>query len=160
MAVDTKKVAERGKGFANEFREFIMRGNVMDLAVGVIIGGAFQSIINSLVNDIIMPIISLITGGIDFSNWFISLDGTKYSTLAAAQEAGAATLNYGVFITAIINFLLMALVIFCIVKSLNKLSDKLKKEQEEEAPTVKICPRCKSEINIEATKCPCCTSDL
>ena len=160
MAVDTKKVAERGKGFANEFREFIMRGNVMDLAVGVIIGGAFQSIINSLVNDIIMPVISLITGGIDFSNWFVSLDGTHYSTLAAAQEAGAATLNYDVFITAVINFLLMALVIFCIVKSLNKLSDKLKKEAEEEAPTVKICPHCKSEINIEATKCPCCTADL
>jgi large conductance mechanosensitive channel len=132
----------------------------MDLAVGVIIGGAFQGIINSLVNDIIMPIISMITGGIDFSNWFVSLDGSSYSTLAAAQEAGAATLNYGVFITAIINFLLMALVIFCIVKSLNKLSDRVKKEEEEAAPTTKICPHCKSEINIEATKCPCCTSDL
>ena len=160
MVVDTKKAAEKGKGFANEFREFIMRGNVMDLAVGVIIGGAFQSIISSLVDDIIMPIISLITGGIDFSNWFITLDGSSYPTLAQAQEAGAATLNYGVFITAIINFLLMALVIFCIVKSLNKLSDKMKKEQEEAAPTTKICPHCKSEINIEATKCPCCTSDL
>ncbi len=160
MVVDAKKAAEKSKGFANEFREFIMRGNVMDLAVGVIIGGAFQSIINSLVNDIIMPVISVLTGGIDFSNWFITLDGTKYTNLAAAQEAGAATLNYGVFITAIINFLLMALVIFCIVKSLNKVSDKLKKEAEEEAPTTKICPHCKSEINIEATKCPCCTSDL
>lgn len=158
--VDKSKVKERGKGFANEFREFIMRGNVMDLAVGVIIGGAFQAIISSLVNDIIMPVISLITGGIDFSNWFISLDGSNYATLAAAQEAGAATLNYGTFITAIINFLLMALVIFCIVKSLNKLSDRIKKEEEEEAPTTKICPKCKSEINIEATKCPCCTSDL
>lgn len=160
MAVDKAKAVEKGKGFANEFREFIMRGNVMDLAVGVIIGGAFQGIINSLVNDIIMPIISMITGGIDFSNWFVSLDGSNYSTLAAAQEAGAATLNYGVFITAIINFLLMALVIFCIVKSLNKLSDRVKKEEEEAAPTTKICPHCKSEINIEATKCPCCTSDL
>ncbi|WP_051198092.1 MULTISPECIES: large conductance mechanosensitive channel protein MscL [unclassified Butyrivibrio] len=160
MAVDKAKAVEKGKGFANEFREFIMRGNVMDLAVGVIIGGAFQGIINSLVNDIIMPIISMLTGGIDFSNWFVSLDGSSYSTLAAAQEAGAATLNYGVFITAIINFLLMALVIFCIVKSLNKLSDRVKKEEEEAAPTTKICPHCKSEINIEATKCPCCTSDL
>ena len=160
MAVDKAKAVEKGKGFANEFREFIMRGNVMDLAVGVIIGGAFQGIINSLVNDIIMPIISMLTGGIDFSNWFVSLDGSNYSTLAAAQEAGAATLNYGVFITAIINFLLMALVIFCIVKSLNKLSDRVKKEEEEAAPTTKICPHCKSEINIEATKCPCCTSDL
>ncbi|SEL49471.1 large conductance mechanosensitive channel [Butyrivibrio sp. ob235] len=160
MVVDKSKALEKSKGFANEFREFIMRGNVMDLAVGVIIGGAFQSIINSLVNDIIMPVISVLTGGIDFSNWFVSLDGSKYSNLAAAQEAGAATLNYGVFITAVINFLLMALVIFCIVKSLNKVSEKVKKEQEEEAPTTKICPHCKSEINIEATKCPCCTSDL
>ncbi len=160
MVVDKAKAVEKSKGFAGEFREFIMRGNVMDLAVGVIIGGAFQAIINSLVNDIIMPIISLLTGGIDFNNWFISLDGSKYATLEAAQEAGAATLNYGTFITAIINFLLMALVIFCIVKSLNKLSDRLKKEEEEEAPTTKICPKCKSEINIEATKCPCCTSDL
>ncbi|MBE5844095.1 MAG: large conductance mechanosensitive channel protein MscL [Butyrivibrio sp.] len=160
MAVDKAKALEKSKGFAGEFREFIMRGNVMDLAVGVIIGGAFQAIINSLVNDIIMPIISLLTGGIDFNNWFISLDGSSYSTLEAAQEAGAATLNYGTFITAIINFLLMALVIFCIVKSLNKLSDRLKKEEEEEAPSTKICPKCKSEINIEATKCPCCTSDI
>ena len=160
MVVDKAKAVEKSKGFAGEFREFIMRGNVMDMAVGVIIGGAFQKIISSLVDDIIMPLISIITGGIDFNNWFISLDGSNYTTLEAAQEAGAATLNYGTFITAIINFLLMALVIFCIVKSLNKLSDRMKKEEEEEAPTTKICPKCKSEINIEATKCPCCTSDL
>ena len=119
-----------------EFKEFISRGNVMDLAVGVIIGGAFQAIINSLVKDIIMPVITLITGGIDFTNWFVALDGSKYETLAAAQEAGAATLNYGVFITAIINFLLMALVIFFIVKTMNKISEKAKKKEEvkEEAP--------------------------
>lgn len=116
-----------------EFKTFIARGNVMDLAVGVIIGGAFQTIINSLVNDIIMPLITLITGGIDFTNWFISLDGTTYKTLAEAQEAGAATLNYGVFITAIINFLLMALVIFFIVKAMNKLADKGKKKEEKKA---------------------------
>ena len=117
-----------------EFKEFISRGNVMDLAVGVIIGGAFQGIINSLVNDIIMPLVTLITGGIDFSNWFIALDGAKYETLAAAQEAGASTLNYGVFITAIINFLLMALVIFFIVKGMNKLAARNKKEEKEAAP--------------------------
>ena len=110
-----------------EFKEFIAKGNVMDLAVGVIIGGAFQSIVKSLVDDVIMPVITLITGGVDFTNWFISLDGTKYATLAEAQEAGAATLNYGVFITAVINFLLMALVIFFIVKALNKAN---KKSQE------------------------------
>ncbi len=156
---DTKAAAQKAKGFADEFRKFIMRGNVMDLAVGVIIGGAFQSIVNSLVNDIIMPVITLLTGGIDFTNWFISLDGSHYTTLAAAQEAGASTLNYGVFITAIINFLLMALVIFCLVKSLNKIAEKAKKK-EEAAPTTKICPRCQSEINIKATRCPHCTSEL
>ena len=123
------------KNFIKEFREFISRGSVMDLAVGVIIGGAFQSIINSLVNDIIMPIITLITGGIDFSNWFIALDGSHYSTLAAAQEAGASTLNYGVFLTAVINFLLVAVVIFSIIKAMNKFAAaaKLKKDQEEAA---------------------------
>ena len=107
-----------------EFKEFIAKGNVMDLAVGVIIGGAFQSIVKSLVDDVIMPVITLLTGGIDFTNWFISLDGSKYETLAEAQAAGASTLNYGVFITAVINFLLMALVIFFIVKAINKANRK------------------------------------
>lgn len=157
---DLANAKEKSKGFVNEFREFIMRGNVMDLAVGVIIGGAFQSIINSLVDDIIMPFISFLFGGLDFSNYFVSLDGTHYDTLAAAQAAGAATLNYGVFITAIINFLLMALVIFCIVKALNTLSDKVKKPAEEAAPTEKECPFCKSKIAIGATRCPNCTSEL
>ena len=157
---DVKATANKAKGIAGEFREFIMRGNVMDLAVGVIIGGAFQAIINSLVNDIIMPVITLLTGGIDFTNWFVALDGSSYATLAAAQEAGAATLNYGVFITAIINFLLMALVIFFMVKALNKMAEKAKKDKEEAAPTTKICPKCCSEIDIKATRCPHCTSDL
>ena len=123
--------------FVSEFKEFITKGNVMDMAVGIIIGGAFQAIINSLVNDIIMPVITLLTGGIDFTNWFVALDGSKYATLKAAQEAGAATLNYGVFITAIINFLLMALVIFCLVKAMNKARDLTKKKEEEkpEEPT-------------------------
>ena len=117
--------------FVSEFKEFITKGNVMDMAVGIIIGGAFQAIINSLVNDIIMPVITLLTGGIDFTNWFVALDGSKYATLKAAQEAGAATLNYGVFITAIINFLLMALVIFCLVKAMNKARDLTSKKEEE-----------------------------
>ncbi len=156
------EVKEKSKGFIAEFRTFIMRGNVMDLAVGVIIGGAFQSIINSLVNDIIMPVITLLTGGIDFTNWFISLDGSHYSTLAAAQEAGAATLNYGTFITAVINFILMALVIFCLVKGMNRIAELNKKEEpaKEEAPTTKECPFCMSEISIKATRCPHCTSKL
>lgn len=147
------------KGFINEFREFIMRGNVMDLAVGVIIGGAFQSIVSSLVDDIIMPLITLVTGGIDFTNWFIALDGSHYTTLAAAEEAGAATLNYGVFITAIIQFLIMAFVIFLLVKTMNTIAKKMSKPAEE-APTTKICPFCKSEIAIEAIRCPQCTSKL
>ena len=153
---------EKTKGFVGEFKTFIMRGNVMDLAVGVIIGAAFQAIINSLVSDIVMPIITLITGGIDFTNWVISLDGTQYATLADAQAAGAATLNYGVFITAVINFLLMALVIFCFIKFMNGLAEKAKKEEEaaEEAPTTKVCPYCKSESPVDATKCAHCTSDV
>lgn len=113
-----------------EFKEFISKGNVMDLAIGVIIGGAFQSIVKSLVDDIIMPIITLLTGGIDFTNWYISLDGKTYETLEAAKEAGASTLNYGVFVTAIINFLLMALVIFFIVKAINKAEKKSKEKLE------------------------------
>ena len=153
---------EKRKGFTGEFKTFIMRGNVMDLAVGVIIGAAFQAIINSLVADIVMPIITLITGGIDFTNWFIALDGSDYATLAEAQTAGAATLNYGVFITAVINFLLMALVIFSFIKFMNRLAENAKKEEaaEEEAPTTKVCPYCKSEIPVDATKCAHCTSDV
>lgn len=154
-------MAKKG-GIRAEFREFIMRGNVIDLAVGVIIGGAFQAIVNSLVNDVIMPVISLATKGIDFGNLFIALDGKDYATLEAAQEAGAATLAYGNFISAIINFLIMAFVIFMIVKGINKASDKLRKpkEEAEEAPTTKTCPFCKSEIALDATKCPHCTSDI
>ena len=152
----------KAKGFSAEFKKFILRGNVIDLAVGGIIGGAFQALVNSLVNDIIMPVISLITGGIDFNNWFVALDGKEYETLAAAQEAGASVLAYGNFISAIINFLIMALVIFCIVKAINNVAEKAKKKEEpaEEKPTTKTCPFCKSEIAIEATKCPHCTSDI
>lgn len=155
------------KKFVNEFKEFIMRGNVMDLAVGVIIGGAFQAIVNSLVNDLIMPLISLATGKMDFSNMFVVLsklpEGVeKPATLAAAQEAGITTLSYGSFISAVLNFLIMAVIIFLLVKTINKISTIGKKEEEpkEEAPTTKVCPFCKSEIAIDATKCPHCTSDV
>lgn len=151
------------KKFMEEFKTFVMRGNVLDLAVGVIIGGAFQKIITSMVNDIIMPVITLITGGVNFTEWFISLDGNTYATLADAQAAGAATLNYGVFITEVINFLIMAFVIFMIVRTVNKISTVAKPKEEEEvpaAPTTKKCPHCCSEIAIEATRCPNCTSVL
>ncbi len=150
----------KGKGFIAEFKKFIMRGNVIDLAVGVIIGGAFQSIVKSLVDDIFMPIISLATKGIDFSNWFIALDGNKYGTLAQAQEAGAAVISYGNFISAVINFIIMAFIIFLFVKAINTLAEKTKKAEEPAAPTTKKCPYCMSEIDIEATKCPPCPSSL
>lgn len=152
------------KGFFNEFKKFIMRGNVIDLAVGVIIGGAFQSIVNSLVNDVVSPVISLATKGINFADKFILLtfDDVTFKTAEAAKEAGYATLNYGSFITAVINFLIMATVIFLLVKGINRVSELGKKKEEEvpEEPTTKVCPFCKSEISIEAVKCPNCTSDL
>ncbi len=153
---------EKYKGFWQEFKAFINKGNVMDMAVGVIIGGAFSGIVNSLVADMLMPLISRVMGGTDFSNWFIALDGNRYDTLAAAQEAGAATLNYGNFITAIINFLIMALVIFMLVKVMAAL---MRTRQQPEAPAPKapatqICRFCKSEIALDAIRCPHCTSNL
>lgn len=149
-----------GKNFFKEFREFVSRGSVVDMAVGVIIGTAFKSIIDSLVNDIIMPVLSRLTGGLDFSEWFIALDGTHYPTLAMAKAAGAATLNYGTFITVVINFFLMALVIFTMVRIMNKIARKLRFTQEKPLPTTKTCPYCRMEIDLQATRCPHCTSAL
>ncbi|HAV27650.1 MAG TPA: large conductance mechanosensitive channel protein MscL [Lachnospiraceae bacterium] len=148
------------KGLVAEFKEFIMRGNVLDMAVGVIIGGAFGSIVSSIVDDILMPLITMITGGINFDNWFLPLDGNTYATLAAAKEAGASTLNYGVFITKVINFLIVAFCIFMMIKAFNKAASLAKKEEEPapEAPTTKTCPFCKNEIPIEAVRCGFCTS--
>ncbi len=150
------------KKFFGEFKTFILRGNVMDLAVGIIIGGAFQAIVKSLVDDIVMPVISLATKGVNFADWFVALDGNKYATLEAAKEAGAATLSYGNFISAVLNFIIMAFVIFVMIKVINKVAESAKKKEEanEEAPTTKICPFCKSEIAIEATRCAHCTSEL
>lgn len=139
-----------------EFKEFIAKGNVMDMAVGVIIGGAFGKIVTSLVNDLLMPLIGLILGGVDFSNLFIALDGGNYASLAAAEEAGAALFKYGAFIQNIIDFLIIAFCIFLMVKAFNK----TKKEEPAQAPTTKACPYCKSEIAIDAVKCPHCTADL
>lgn len=150
------------KGFFKEFKEFAMRGNVIDLAVGVIIGGAFQKIVTSVVNDLVMPLIGLITKGSDFASKFVALDGGEYATIEEATEAGAAILTYGNFIAVTIDFIIMAFVIFLLVKGLNKLTSMGKKEEPvvEAAPTTKICPFCKSEIAIEATKCAHCTSDV
>ena len=150
------------KGFFKEFKDFAMRGNVIDLAVGVIIGGAFQKIVTSVVNDLVMPLISLITKGSDFASKFVALDGGTYATIEEATEAGAAILTYGNFIAVTIDFLIMAFVIFLLVKGLNKLTSIGKKEEPvvEETPTTKVCPFCKSEIAIDATKCAHCTSDV
>lgn len=149
------------KKIIEEFKVFIMRGNVLDLAIGVIIGGAFQKIVNSLVNDVIMPLISLITGGINFSNWFLTLDNSSYTVLAEAQANGANTLNYGLFLTEVLNFLIMAFVIFMFVKTMNRIASKRKKvDVKEEAVKTKQCPYCKTEIDAQATRCPHCTSVL
>jgi large conductance mechanosensitive channel len=141
----------------SEFKKFALRGNMIDLAVGVIIGGAFNSIITSLVNDIIMPILSVFTGKLDFTKYFIALDGKKYASLEAAKVAEAATINYGAFITGVINFLIMAFVVFIIVRQINKLRDKNVPVTE---PTTKKCPHCMSEINKNATRCAHCTSEV
>lgn len=142
-----------------EFKKFAIKGNMIDLAVGVIIGGAFNSLVSSLVNDVIMPALSLVTGKIDFNNWFIALDGEKYETLALAEEAGVAIVKYGTFISGVINFFIMAFVVFLLVKGINS----LRKKEEPAAPapvTTKKCPYCMSEIHINATKCAHCASDL
>lgn len=153
---------EKGVSFLKEFKDFISKGNVIDLAVGVIIGGAFSGIVTSLVTNIITPIISLVTGKVSFTDLFIALDGKEYATLAAATEAGASTVNYGLFIQGVIDFIITAFVIFLLVKVINKIRSLGKKEEAAPAPapTTKICPFCKSEINIEATRCPNCTSEV
>lgn len=141
-----------------EFKEFAVKGNVIDLAVGVIIGGAFGKIVSSLVNDMIMPVIGLLIGKVDFTNLFISLDGTKYPSLAVAQESGAATLNYGIFINTIIEFLIIAFSIFIVIRQLNRF--KKKEVVVEAAPTTKTCPYCYTEIHLDTTRCPNCTSTI
>ena len=140
----------KSNGFLNEFKKFILRGNVVDMAVGVIVGGAFTSIVTSLNQDILTPILGIF-GGTDFSNLQVTLGSGE----------NAPVLAYGNFITAVINFLITAFVIFCLVKGINTISDKLKrKEEQPAAPTTKKCPCCKSEIAIDATRCPHCTSQL
>lgn len=136
-----------------EFAKFAMRGNVLDLAVGIIIGAAFGKIVSSFVGDILMPLVGLFLGKVDFSNLFINLSGTSYPTIAAAKAAGAATLNYGLFINSIVDFTIVAFAIFLLVKQVNRLCAK-----PEAAPTTKECPHCFSCVNIKATRCPSCTS--
>jgi large conductance mechanosensitive channel len=147
-------------GIIGEFKKFITRGNVIDLAVGVIIGGAFQKIINSLVNDIIMPLVGLVSGGYNFNDRFIVLGKGSYPTQEAAKSAGVATLNYGTFLTNLLDFFIIAIVIFLMVKGINKLSDMKSGNTAGNALTTKKCPYCKSDISVDATKCPQCTSQI
>ena len=145
-----------------DFKEFAMRGNVVDMAVGIIIGGAFGTIVKSLVADVIMPPIGLLLGGVDFTDLFLTLkEGTQagpYATLAAAQEAGAVTISYGVFFNSVVSFLIVAFAVFLLIRSINKMQT----EEEEPAaePDTKECGFCYSEVSIKATRCPNCTSEL
>lgn len=141
-----------------EFKTFIMRGNVLDLAIGIIIGAAFGRIVNSLVNDIVMPPIGLLFGGVDFTDLYINLSETTYASLAEAQEAGAATINYGLFINAVFEFIIIALVIFLMIRQFNRL--RREKEATLPPPTTKECPYCMTSIPIKAIRCPNCISDL
>ncbi len=141
-----------------EFKQFAMRGNVVDMAVGIIIGAAFGKIVSSLVKDIIMPPIGLLMGGVDFSNLFYNLSDQPFMSLAAAQEAGAPTINYGVFANTVLDFLIVAFAIFMVVRAMNRL--KKKEEAPAPSPTTRDCPHCLSSIPIKATRCAHCTSDL
>jgi large conductance mechanosensitive channel len=137
-----------------EFREFAMKGNVLDMAIGVIIGGAFGKIVTSLVSDVLMPPLGLVLGKVDFSSLFLNLSGTPQPSLAAAKAAGAPTVNYGVFLQTVLDFIIIAFVIFMLVKQVNR----LKTPAAPGAPTTKDCPLCLSTIPIKATKCAHCTS--
>ncbi len=145
-----------------EFKEFVLRGNVVDMAVGIIVGAAFSTIIKSLVDDVIMPPIGLLLGGVDFTNIFTLLKAgfpaAPYASLADAQAAGAVTINYGVFINAVVSFLIVAFVMFLLIRSLNQMKREEKSPPAE--PTTKECPYCLSTVPIKATRCPHCTSEL
>ncbi|HMK55987.1 MAG TPA: large conductance mechanosensitive channel protein MscL [Dissulfurispiraceae bacterium] len=139
-----------------EFKEFAMRGNVVDLAVGIIIGGAFGKIVSSFVSDVLMPPIGLLLGKVDFSGLFISLSGKEFASLQEAKAAGAPTLNYGLFFNTVLDFVIVAFAVFLMVKQLNR----LKKEEAPAPPATKECPFCLSAVPIKATRCPQCTSEL
>jgi len=146
-----------GKGpMLKEFKEFAMRGNVMDMAVGIIIGAAFGKIVTSFVEDILMPPLGMLIGKVDFSNLFVSLAGQHFDTLKAAKDAGAATVNYGIFFNHVFNFLIVAFAIFLMIRSVNR----LKREAPAAAPSTRDCPYCCTAMPLAATRCPHCTSDV
>jgi large conductance mechanosensitive channel len=146
------------RSLLKEFREFVMRGNVVDLAVGFIIGAAFGKIVTSFVGDILMPPIGLALGKVDFSNLFVNLSGSTYASLADAQAAGAPTINSGLFINTLINFIIIAFVLFLVIRMMNRMQRT--KEQPPAEPTTRDCPYCFSSIPIKAVKCPHCTSEI
>jgi len=144
----------------NEFKKFALKGNMIDLAVGVIIGGAVGRVVTSLVNDVLMPPIGLILGRVNFSNLYINLGRTKYPTFEEARAAGAPTINIGLFLNAVVDFFIVALVIFFMVRGVNKMREAAERKGVPATPSTKICPYCKTEIPIGATRCPHCTSDI
>ncbi len=159
LSLGTERVDAYGKGMSNflkEFKAFAARGNVIDMAIGVVIGASFGKIVSSFVDDILMPPLGLIAGKVDFSNLYINLAGEEYDTLAQAKAAGAATINYGLFINQIINFLIVAFAIFLMLRQINK----LKSAPKQESPSTKSCPFCVSAIPLLASRCPACTSQL
>lgn len=143
-----------------EFRKFVARGNFFDLAVGIVIGAAFGTVVNSLVKDVLMPPIGLLTAGTDFSELYINLSGEEYASLAEATRAGAATINYGTFINNLIAFLTVAAVLFLLVRQYNEITERYRAQPEPVSTTEKKCPRCTMNVPIEATRCPHCTSEL
>jgi large conductance mechanosensitive channel len=149
-------LSRKGGPMLKEFRDFAMRGTMLDMAVGIIIGAAFGRVVSSFVSDILMPPIGLLTGKSDFSSKFINLSGTAYATLAEAKAASAATINYGVFINAAFDFLIVAFAVFMLIRQVNR----LKGEEKPPAATTKDCPFCLSAVAIKATRCPHCTSEL
>ena len=153
------------KGFLTEFKKFAMRGNVMDMAVGIILGAAFGKIVDSLVKDVLMPPLGLLLGRVDFANLYVTLKDGKipgpYSSLDAAQKAGAVTVNYGAFINTMISFIIVAFAIFIMIKAINKMEEKVsKKEETQQVKTETTCPYCCQKISVKATRCPFCTSEL
>lgn len=157
---------DKVKGILSELKTFAMRGNVIDMAIGIIIGGAFGKIVDSMVKDIIMPPLGYLLGKVDFTDLYIAMPNAEgkfehYASLAAAKEAGISTINYGVFINTLISFIIVVVAVFMMIKVMNKLKEiAIKEEKTEEAADTKTCPRCFSTININATKCPCCTADI
>ena len=141
-----------------EFKKFVARGNVLDLAIGIVLGAAFGTVVSSFVKDVLMPPIGMLTGGIDFSELYLNLSGTEYESLAAAAQAGAPTINYGVFLNNVLSFLIVAFAVFLVVKAYNRMM--VRQQEAPPPPTEKTCPECRMTVPVEATRCGHCTSEI